>query len=162
MAGRPTGTVTFLFTDIDGSTKLWERDARRMQAALACHEEILKSTVEAHGGYVVKMVGDACCAAFLTTSEVLEAAVAAQRIISSEPWEEGFRLRVRMAVHTGAAEDNIDAPMLAVERPLQEPYLAAARSRLGTAAWEAAWEEGRSMTTEDAVAYALENTEDRA
>jgi predicted ATPase/class 3 adenylate cyclase len=105
MAGPPTGTVTFLFTDIEGSTKLWERDARRMQAALVRHDEILKSTVEAHSGYVFKMVGDACCAAFSTTPEALEAAVAAQRTIFSEPWEEGFRLRVRMALHSGEAEE---------------------------------------------------------
>jgi len=61
-----------------------------------------------------------------------------------------------------ALREDIDAPMLAVERPLQEPYLAASRSRLDKAAWEAAWEEGRSMTPEEAAAYALENIEDRA
>jgi class 3 adenylate cyclase len=157
MSSTPKGRVTFFFTDIQGSTKLWERDARRMQAALVRHDEILESNGEALCGYVFKMVGDACCAAFSTTPEALEAEVAARRTISSEPWEEGFRLRVRMALHAGAAEEAIDAPMLAVERPLQGPYLAAARSRLGTAAWE----EGRSMTTEEAVAYAL-NVEDRA
>ena len=67
----------------------------------------------------------------------------------------------RAARFWGAVEalhEDIDAPMLAVERPLQEPYLAAARPRLGTAAGE----EGRSMTPEEAAAYALENTEDRA
>jgi hypothetical protein len=158
VSSPPTGTVTFFFTDIQGSTRLWERDAKRMQRALARHDKILKGMVESHGGYVFKMVGDACCAAFSTTPEALEATVAAQRTIFSEPWEEGFRLRERMALHTGAAEEDIDASMLAVERPLQESYLAAARSRLGTAAWE----EGRSMTTEEAVAYALENIEDRA
>jgi hypothetical protein len=157
MSSTPKGRVTFFFTDIQGSTRLWERDAKKMQAALVRHDEILESTGEAHCGYVFKMVGDACCAAFSTTPEALEATVAAQRTIFSEPWEQGFRLRVRMALHTGAAEEDFDAPMLAVERPLQGPYLAA-RSRLGTAAWE----EGRSMTTEEAVAYALENIEDRA
>ena len=64
MVGPPTGTVTFLFTEIEGSTKLWERNAPKMQAALARHDEILKSTVEEHGGHVFKMVGDACYAAF--------------------------------------------------------------------------------------------------
>ena len=63
MSSPPTGTVTF-FTDIQGSTRLWERDAKRMQSALARHDEILKGMVESHGGYVFKMVGDACCAAF--------------------------------------------------------------------------------------------------
>jgi class 3 adenylate cyclase len=157
MSSPPTGKVAFLFTDIEGSTRLWERDARRMQAILVRHDEILKSTVEAHGGYVFKMVGGACCAAFSTTPEALRAAVAAQRTIFSEPWEEGLRLWVRMALHTGAAlREDIDAPMLAVERPLQEPYLAAARCRLDTAAWEV----GRSMAPEEAAAYALESTEE--
>jgi predicted ATPase/class 3 adenylate cyclase len=105
MAGPPTGTVTFLFTDIEGSTRLWERDARRMQRALARHDEILKSTVEAHGGYVFKMVGDACCAAFSSTPRALEAALLAQRAIFEEPWDEECRIRVRMALHTGVAEE---------------------------------------------------------
>jgi len=67
----PTGTVTFLFTDIEGSTKLWERDAPAMQEALARHDEILHSTIEDHGGYVFKMMGDAFCAAFPTASDAL-------------------------------------------------------------------------------------------
>jgi class 3 adenylate cyclase len=64
MDGPTTGTSTFLFTDIEGSTKLWERNSSAMQAALARHDEILKATVEEHGGRVFKMVGDACYATF--------------------------------------------------------------------------------------------------
>jgi class 3 adenylate cyclase len=64
VSSPPTGTVTFFFTDIQGSTRLWKRDAKRMQRALARHDKILKGMVESHGGYVFKMVGDACCAAF--------------------------------------------------------------------------------------------------
>jgi class 3 adenylate cyclase len=105
VSSPPTGIVTFFFTDVQGSTRLWERDAKRMQRALARHDKILKSTVESHSGYVFKMVGDACCAAFSTTPEALEAALSAQRTIFSEPWEEGFGLRVRMAIHTGVAEE---------------------------------------------------------
>lgn len=59
MSGQPTGTVTFLFTDIEGSTSLWERDAKRMQAALARHDGILQSAIEVNGGQVFKTVGDA-------------------------------------------------------------------------------------------------------
>ena len=103
--GNPTGTVTFLFTDIQGSTAMWERDARRMQAALARHDEILKSTVSAHGGRVFKMIGDACCAAFPSAPQALQAALAAQKAIFSEPWDERSRVRVRMALHTGEAEE---------------------------------------------------------
>jgi class 3 adenylate cyclase len=59
-----TGTVTYLFTDIEGSTGLWERDAQAMHAALARHDEILRSSIEERGGYVFKTVVDAFCAAF--------------------------------------------------------------------------------------------------
>ena len=65
VASPPTGTVTFLFTDIEGSTKLWERHPEAMQAALARHDEILRGAIEQRGGYVFKTVGDAFCCAFL-------------------------------------------------------------------------------------------------
>jgi predicted ATPase/class 3 adenylate cyclase len=105
MSSPPTGTVTFFFTDIQGSTRLWERDAKKMQRALARHDEILKGMVEAHGGYVFKMVGDACCATFSSTPKALEAALLAQRAIFEEPWDEECKIRVRMALHTGVAEE---------------------------------------------------------
>ena len=68
MAGTPTGTVTFLFTDIQGSTTLWERDAEAMQYAIARHDAILDQVIGEHGGYVFKTVGDAFCCAFRTAS----------------------------------------------------------------------------------------------
>ncbi len=105
MSSPPTGTVTFFFTDIQGSTRLWERDAKRMQRALARHDKILKGMVESHGGFVFKMVGDACCAAFSSTPKALEAALLAQRAIFKEPWDEECKIRVRMALHTGVAEE---------------------------------------------------------
>ena len=64
MASTPTGTVTFLFTDIEGSTKMWEQDAASMQAALLRHDEIVRWVMEGHDGYVFKTVGDAFCVAF--------------------------------------------------------------------------------------------------
>ena len=66
MASPPTGTLTFLFTDIEGSTKMWEQDSSSMQVALARHDEILRRVTEEHGGYVFKTVGDAFCCAFST------------------------------------------------------------------------------------------------
>ena len=105
MSSPPTGTVTFFFTDIQGSTRLWERDAKKMQRALARHDKILKGMVESHSGYVFKMVGDACCAAFSSTPRALEAALLAQRAIFKEPWDEECKIRVRMALHTGEAEE---------------------------------------------------------
>jgi class 3 adenylate cyclase len=152
MAGPPTGTVTFLFTDIQGSTRLWERDGRRMQAALVRHDEILKGMVESPGGYVFKMVGDACCAAFSSTQKALEAALLAQKAIFREPWDEECKIRMRMALHTGEAEerdgDYFGPPVNRVAR------------LLSTGHGGQAWLEGHGMTLEQAVSYALgEGTE---
>ena len=105
MDSPPTGTVTFLFTDIEGSTKMWERDSSVMQRALARHDEILRSAIEERGGYVFKTVGDAFCCAFLLTPDALEAALETQRRLLFEKWEQNGPLRVRMALHTGAAEE---------------------------------------------------------
>ena len=106
MAGPPTGTVTFLFTDIEGSTRLWERSPEAMSEALARHDEILAGATEAHGGYVFKTVGDAFCCAFPTPQGAIEAALFAQRALLAEEWaEEVGSVRVRMALHAGAAEE---------------------------------------------------------
>ena len=106
MPEAPTGTVTFLFTDIEGSTSMWERDEATMRAALARHDEIVRGAIETHGGFVFKTVGDAFCAAFLTAPDAVGAALWAQRALFSEEWaEETGALRVRMALHTGAAEE---------------------------------------------------------
>jgi len=86
MSLPPTGTVTFLFTDIEGSTKLWEQHPDAMRPALARHEALLADTIERHGGYVFKTVGDAFCAAFPTADTALEAALAAQLALAAEPW----------------------------------------------------------------------------
>jgi predicted ATPase/class 3 adenylate cyclase len=105
MDAPPTGTVTFLFTDIEGSTRMWEHDAEAMQAALSRHDRILRDAIEGHRGYVFKTVGDAFCAAFPTASDALETTLEAQRTLLSYPWEETGPLRLRMALHTGAAEE---------------------------------------------------------
>jgi class 3 adenylate cyclase len=83
----PTGTVTFLFTDIEGSTRLWEQNTQAMQIALARHDEVLRSAIEERGGYIFKTVGDAFCAAFSSAPEALGAALAAQRALRAEPWD---------------------------------------------------------------------------
>jgi class 3 adenylate cyclase len=100
----PKGTVTFLFTDIEGSTKLWENYPLQMQDALRRHDEGLRAIVKDYGGCVFKMVGDACCAAFLYPREALRAAVAAQRFLFTQRWPEPIELRVRAALHSGTAE----------------------------------------------------------
>src|SRR5215207_7851027 len=107
MSSLPSGTVTFLFTDIEGSTKLWERSPQAMQRALARHDQILRDAVEDLGGCVFKTIGDAFCCAFSTTTDALEAALEAQRaLLTKEGWpEETGPLRVRMALHTGTTEE---------------------------------------------------------
>src|SRR5918912_1217718 len=106
MTGPPTGTVTFLFIDIEDTTGLWERNAQAMQEALARHDELLRSAIEARDGYVFKTVGDAFCAAFGTATDAAEAALACQLALLEEGWaEEVGAIRVRMALHSGAAEE---------------------------------------------------------
>jgi class 3 adenylate cyclase len=105
VASRPTGTLTFLFTDIEGSSRLWEDNPPAMQAALARHDELLRRAIEEHGGYVFKTVGDAFCAVFPTAPEALEAALEAQRTLLSDEGGKTGHLRVRMALHIGAAEE---------------------------------------------------------
>ncbi|HSH79272.1 MAG TPA: adenylate/guanylate cyclase domain-containing protein, partial [Herpetosiphonaceae bacterium] len=87
MIALPSGTVTFLFTDIEGSTTRWEQQRAAMQAALARHDAILREAIEGHGGHVFKTVGDAFYAVFATAPTALEAALAAQRALQDETWD---------------------------------------------------------------------------
>jgi predicted ATPase/class 3 adenylate cyclase len=100
----PTGTVTFLFTDVEGSTQLWEQYPEQMHTALARHDTLLREVIQRHKGVVFKTVGDAFCAAFSTAIEGVIAALAAQQALLAADWAEIGVLRVRMAVHTGSAE----------------------------------------------------------
>src|SRR5438876_5843382 len=100
----PSGTVTFLFTDIEGSTRLWATQHDAMRASLARHDALLRQSIEAHGGHVFKTAGDAFCAALATATRAVEAALAAQRALRAEHWPEQAAIRARMALHTGAAE----------------------------------------------------------
>ncbi len=104
MALPPAGTVTFLFTDIEGSTKLWQQHPAAMEAALKRHHAILNESITVHGGYVFQIIGDAFCAAFSTANAGLDAALEAQRLLTAEKWGETGTIRVRMALHTGRAE----------------------------------------------------------
>ena len=100
----PTGTVTFLFTDIGGSTRLWEQAPEAMREAVAAHYAILSAAVEEQGGVVFKTVGDAVCAAFGQPAAAVAAGVEAQRRLSAHAWPEAIgRIDVRMAIHTGIA-----------------------------------------------------------
>ncbi|WP_374685679.1 adenylate/guanylate cyclase domain-containing protein, partial [Promineifilum sp.] len=106
----PTGTVTFLFTDIEGSTRLWERFPEPMRAALTRHDELLREIVEAHAGRIVKTTGDGAYAVFGRAADALAAALAAQVALLAEnarPDRFGGLpedLKVRMGLNTGEAE----------------------------------------------------------
>ncbi len=103
--GTPSGTLAFLFTDIEGSTHRWEHHQQSMGATIARHDAMLRHEIEVRDGYVFKTVGDAFCAAFHTVPLAVAAAIAAQRCIEAEDWGEPGPVRVRMAVHVGAAEE---------------------------------------------------------
>jgi class 3 adenylate cyclase len=94
-AGPPTGVVTFLFTDIEGSTRRWEAGAETMRAVLAAHDQVLRTAIKAHGGCLFKHTGDGVCAAFASPRSAVDAAVTAQRELE---------LPVRMGLATGEAE----------------------------------------------------------
>lgn len=104
MVELPSGTVTFLFTDVEGSTRLWEDHPDVMHDALARHDEIVRDAIESHGGHVVKTTGDGFHAAFGTARDALDAALSAQQALAGEPpAESGVLVKVRMGVHTGEA-----------------------------------------------------------
>ena len=94
-AAAPSGVVTFLFTDVEGSTRRWEADAEGMRAALTAHDEVLRDAIEAHGGWLFKHTGDGVCAAFASPRSAVDAAITAQRKLE---------LPVRMGIATGEAE----------------------------------------------------------
>lgn len=100
----PVGTITFLFTDIEGSTKLWETQPEAMRSALARHDFLLRSAIEQYDGHIFKTVGDAFCAAFSSPLQAMSAALAAQQALKTETWPEFTPLKVRIALHTGVAE----------------------------------------------------------
>lgn len=100
----PVGTVTFLFSDIEGSTRLWERHPEAMRLALRRHDELMRAAMTAHAGYVFKTIGDAFCVAFDRASDAVAAAAQAQQTLHDEEWAETGPLKVRMALHAGSAE----------------------------------------------------------
>ncbi|HLO35078.1 MAG TPA: AAA family ATPase, partial [Candidatus Deferrimicrobium sp.] len=103
-AGALSALSTFLFTDIEGSTRLWEEHPEAMGLALAQHDRLLRASVDAGGGTVIKTTGDGMLAVFGDPVIAVDAALAAQRAFRDASWGETGPLRVRMALHAGAAE----------------------------------------------------------
>ena len=104
MAELPSGTVTFLFSDVEGSTRLLTRLGGRYAEVLGEHQRLLRAAFDEHDGREVHAEGDAFFVAFARASDAIAAAVSAQRALASERWPEGVDVRVRMGVHTGEAE----------------------------------------------------------
>jgi predicted ATPase/class 3 adenylate cyclase len=102
--GGTSGTVTFLFTDIEGSTRLWQQDEERMRGAVARHDEILKKIISDQGGEVFSTMGDGLAAAFPSAAAAVGAALAAQSALAAETWLTAAPIRARMGLHTGEAE----------------------------------------------------------
>jgi predicted ATPase/class 3 adenylate cyclase len=99
-----SAVTTFLFTDIEGSTRLWEREPERMQPALACHDALARTAVESHGGTVVKMTGDGLHAAFDQPLDAIGATLQLQQALTDPAATNGVALRVRCGLHLGVVE----------------------------------------------------------
>jgi predicted ATPase/class 3 adenylate cyclase len=151
MASPPSGTVTFLFTDIEGSTALWERDRVAMAAAVERHFALLGEAVTAHDGILFKTIGDAAQAAFPAVPNAIGAAIAAQLALRREDWGDFGRMRVRMAIHAGEAT------------PKDGDYLAPALNRLARVLATSYGEQilltdtARSLATSLPSGYALQD-----
>ncbi len=106
MPELPTGTITFLFTDVEGSTRLWEAHPATMRAVMARHDALLTACFEQHDGVVVRPrgEGDSLFAVFVRASDAVAAALAGQRAVAAEDWGDVGPLRVRMGLHTGEAD----------------------------------------------------------
>jgi predicted ATPase len=116
MAELPSGTVTFLFTDLEGSTRLWEDLPEPMSAALARHDEILRDAVETHDGVVLSRMGDGIAAVFTSAPHAVATAVGVQQRLAAEAWGDSGPLRARLAIHTD--EGKMRAPGEYMNQPL--------------------------------------------
>jgi predicted ATPase/class 3 adenylate cyclase len=103
--GAPSGTVTFLFTDIEGSTRLWQLDEGAMGLAVSRHDELLRAAIQDCGGTIFSTMGDGFAAAFPSVHTALQAAQAAQERLARQEWPTPEPVRVRMGLHTGEAEE---------------------------------------------------------
>jgi class 3 adenylate cyclase len=101
---EPRSSFTFLFTDVEGSSRLWEEDPGAMALALARHDTLLGEIFSSHGGHVFKMMGDSVCVAFSDPRAAVQSAIDAQHALAAEEWETARPLLVRAAIHRGPAE----------------------------------------------------------
>lgn len=172
MAHYPTGTVTFLFTDIEGSTQLAQQYPNDMPTLLARHHEILRQAVQAHNGYIFQNEGDSFAIAFHSAVDALNAAVNAQRLLQSEAWTPA-PIKVRMGIYTGTAELNDPsaatvytgyAALASTQRIMSAGH--GGQSQIDTgifqrqledSEFENAYNTGRTLTVEQAIALTQED-----
>ncbi|KUI45986.1 hypothetical protein AU198_00100 [Mycobacterium sp. GA-1199] len=104
MTGQPpSGTVTFLMTDLEGSTRMWEQDPEAMKAAMVRHDELLEQTIAEHNGFVFARMGDGMAAAFPTAGDAVRAAATFRCLLAEEEWRSPKPLRARIGLHTDEA-----------------------------------------------------------
>ncbi len=102
----PSGAVTFLFTDVEGSTRLWAEHTDAMNRAVTHHDAVMRAAVDAHDGYVFATGGDSFAVAFASAADGVAAALAAQAALHADPWEGlPVSLRVRMGLHAGESNE---------------------------------------------------------
>src|SRR3954471_4112099 len=99
----PSGTVTFLLTDLEGSTRMWEQDPIAMKAAMVRHDEILEKTIAANRGLVFSRMGDGMAAAFATAGDAVASAIGIKDALASEDWRTAGPLEARIGLHTAEA-----------------------------------------------------------
>ena len=151
----PAGTVTFLFSDIEDSTRLWEEMPAEMAAALEIHDGIVRGTIEQHGGYVFATGGDGFCAAFSTAPDAAEAAVEIQQKLLAEP--DAVPFGVRIGLHTGEATERRSRLLRPGGEPrrsvdVDRPWRADRRVRHDRrCCCGIGWRSGRSATIDSAV-----------
>jgi class 3 adenylate cyclase len=107
-SARPTGTVAFLFTDIEGSTQRWESHREAMDDAVKRHDALLREAIHRHNGYVFKTVGDAFCVAFARVADAVATAFDAQQALSAQDFSSVDGLLIRIGVHVGEASERED------------------------------------------------------
>jgi class 3 adenylate cyclase len=107
-SNAPSGTITFVFTDIEGSTRRWDSDRRAMEAAVRTHDALVRTAIAGNGGHVFKTIGDAFCAAFSKPEDAVAAMFQAQRALAVQDFSSVDGLRVRVAIHTGTADERDD------------------------------------------------------
>jgi class 3 adenylate cyclase len=99
----PSGTVTFLLTDLEGSTRMWEQDPDAMKAAMVRHDEILEKTITANGGFIFSRMGDGMAVAFSSAGNALSSAVSIKNALAEEDWRTATPLKARIGLHTAEA-----------------------------------------------------------